>query len=165
MRKFILSVVTLVTFLFTPLAFSEAPYPVKYPKDYRQWTHVKSMVIFDQKHPLFGAFGGIHHIYANKLAYQALIKNTDYPKGAAFAFDLLDIKESSGAYVEGDRKFLAVMERDAQKFKDTEGWSWQVYQKGDPTKVALTDRSAQKACSTCHTEVGAKHFVFTTWRK
>ncbi len=38
--------------------------PVPYPEGYRNWTHVKSMVIH-QGHPLFDAFGGIHHLYAN----------------------------------------------------------------------------------------------------
>ena len=37
---------------------------VPYPSSYRDWQHVKSMVI-DEGHPLFGAFGGIHHLYAN----------------------------------------------------------------------------------------------------
>lgn len=37
---------------------------VAYPEGYREWRHVKSMVIA-RGHPLFDAFGGIHHIYAN----------------------------------------------------------------------------------------------------
>ena len=39
--------------------------PVPYPKGYRQWTHVKSMVI-QPGHALYEAFGGIHHLYANR---------------------------------------------------------------------------------------------------
>ncbi len=34
---------------------------VSYPEGYRQWTHVKSMVI-QTGHPLFDSFGGTHHI-------------------------------------------------------------------------------------------------------
>ena len=37
---------------------------VPYPTGYRDWSHIKSMVI-EEGHPLFEAFGGIHHIYAN----------------------------------------------------------------------------------------------------
>lgn len=40
---------------------------VPYPEEYRGWHHVKTMVI-DEGHPLYEAFGGIHHIYANPKA-------------------------------------------------------------------------------------------------
>jgi hypothetical protein len=137
---------------------------VVYPKGYRDWKHVKSMVIFDKKHPLFDAFGGIHHVYVNDKALKALKNKTEYPRGAAFAFDLLEATESSGAYAEGKRKFMAVMVRDAKKFKETEGWGWQAWEGGDPGKPVLKGAADQKACATCHKEVGAKGFVFTEWR-
>ena len=41
---------------------------VDYPEGWRDWTHIKSMVIFDKVHPLFDAFGGIHHVYGNDAA-------------------------------------------------------------------------------------------------
>src|SRR3989442_3180066 len=50
--------------LAVPPAFGEPP-KVDYPAGYRQWGHVKSMVIFSDKNPLFAQFGGMHHIYAN----------------------------------------------------------------------------------------------------
>ncbi len=140
------------------------PHGVEYPKGYRDWTHVKSMVIFNKSHPLFEAFGGIHHVYVNNKALKALKAKKAYPRGSVFVFDLLDIDDASGAYTEGARKFVAVMYRDAKRFKDTAGWGWQVFEKGNPRKKALKDREAQKACATCHFEVGAKHFVFTEWR-
>lgn len=164
MKNFIASMVAAITMSFTIAATAEPVHPVKFPKEYRRWTHVKSMVIFDSKHPLFGAFAGIHHVYVNDSAYKAMTEKTDYPKGATFAFDLLEIKESNGAYVEGGRKFIAVMERDADKYKDTQGWAWQVFVKGNPKELGVADRAAQKACATCHLEVGAQHFVFTNWR-
>lgn len=39
---------------------AEAP-AVPYPENYRQWQHVKTMVI-EPGHALYGAFGGIHHL-------------------------------------------------------------------------------------------------------
>lgn len=142
-----------------------APHAVSFPKDYRDWTHVKSMVIFDKQHPLFDAFGGIHHVYANDKATKALkAKKGEFPTGSAFAFDLLAIDSASGAYTEGARKFVAVMVRDAKKFADTEGWAWEVFEGGNPDKRGLPDRASQKACATCHTEVGSRSFVFTEWR-
>lgn len=140
--------------------------PVAYPKNYRMWTHVKSMVIHQEKHPLFGAFGGIHHVYANDKAMTGMKKGgKDYQKGAAFVFDLLQADESGGAFTEGKRKFVAVMERDTKKYSATEGWGWQVFDAGDPKKPIITDLSAAVACATCHKEVGSKAFVFTEWRE
>lgn len=39
---------------------------VPYPAGYRDWYHVKSMVI-QEGNSLFAAFGGIHHIYFSTL--------------------------------------------------------------------------------------------------
>ncbi len=62
---------------------------VPYPDGYRQWTHVKSMVI-QKGHPLYEAFGGIHHIYANEKALRAMQAGKPYPDGAVLVFDLLE---------------------------------------------------------------------------
>ena len=135
-------------------ASAEAPHAVKYYKDYRHWTHVKSMVIFDKKHPLFGAFGGIHHVYANPKALKALKAKKDYPKGSVFAFDLFETTESTGAYTEGKRKFVAFMVRDAKKYKDTAGWSWQAFEAGNPQKPVLKERGRTE--SMCHVSHGSR---------
>ncbi|HEU4529628.1 MAG TPA: hypothetical protein VFR59_00535, partial [Steroidobacteraceae bacterium] len=37
---------------------------VPYPSNYREWRHVKSMLI-NPGHALYSSFGGIHHLYAN----------------------------------------------------------------------------------------------------
>jgi hypothetical protein len=156
---------TAATATFAQDATAEKNPNVNYPTGYRDWTHLKSMLIFGEKHPLIGAFGGIHHVYANDKALKALKGKKDYPNGSVFAFDLLESPEAGGAYVEGKRKFVAVMERDAKKFAATEGWGWQVWEGGDPKKPAVMDISAARACATCHKEVGAKGFVFTEWRE
>ena len=44
---------------------------VAYPEGYRDWHHVKSMVI-QPGHGLYDAFGGIHHLYANNKAVKGL---------------------------------------------------------------------------------------------
>jgi len=45
-----------------PLGAAESK--VSYPKGFRNWYHVKSMVIMPG-HPLADPFGGIHHIYCH----------------------------------------------------------------------------------------------------
>ncbi len=85
---------------------------VQYPEGYRSWTHVKSMVI-QQGHPLYNAFGGIHHIYANKKALEAMTKGNVYPDGSVIVFDLLEAKQEQNAIVEGPRKVIGVMQKDS----------------------------------------------------
>ena len=50
--------------LFSITAWSQ-PGQVDYPEGYRQWTHLKSMVI-QKGHPLANPFEGIHHVYATR---------------------------------------------------------------------------------------------------
>jgi len=57
------------------------------PEKYRSWNHVKSMIIFDQKHPLFNPFSGIHHVYVNHKGLNT-IKNDGrrtFPDGSVIA--------------------------------------------------------------------------------
>ncbi|MEK6578680.1 MAG: cytochrome P460 family protein [Bdellovibrionota bacterium] len=156
----------LVLLFMSSFAFADGgAVKVDYPNNYRDWSHIKSMVIFNKSHPLFDAFAGIHHVYGNKSAIDSLKKDAAFPKGATLAFDLLAIEEASGAYTEGKRKFLAVMVYDTAKYKDSKGWGWQVFADGDAKKPQLKTIAEQAACAACHTEVQSKHFVFTGWRK
>src|SRR5690606_37522469 len=61
---------------------------VPYPEGYRDWTHVKSMVI-QPGHPLYESFGGIHHLYANDAAIKGY-QSGKFPDGAVIIFDLLE---------------------------------------------------------------------------
>jgi hypothetical protein len=140
--------------------------PVPYPKGWRDWKHVKSMAIVNEKHPLYAAFGGIHHIYINNTGFAALkAKKSNFPTGTTIVFDLLEHTDSGGAMTEGKRKFTAVMVRDTAKYASTEGWGWQVFAEGDPNKPQIKDVSAARACATCHKEVETKQFVFMEYRE
>jgi hypothetical protein len=138
---------------------------VPFPTGFRNWKHIKSMLIYDRSHALYEAFAGIHHVYANDIAFKALKSNSErYPKGSVFVFDLLEGVEKGGAYTEGKRKFVAAIIRDPKKYAETEGWGWQVWEGGDEKKVGLKALSDQKACATCHLEVAKKGLVFTSYR-
>jgi cytochrome c553 len=63
MRK--LLVIAAIVAIASPLLRAADAAPVPYPRGWRQWTHVKSMTI-NPGHALHDAFGGIHHLYANK---------------------------------------------------------------------------------------------------
>jgi len=136
------------------------PAQVSYPEGYRQWTHTKSMVI-QEGHPLYDSFGGIHHIYANKKALQAMKTKQSYPDGAVLVFDLLEASQSGNAIVEGARKVVGVMEKDSKKFADTGGWGFEGF-KGDTRERAVTN--AKTACFACHQSQQASDYVFSEYR-
>jgi hypothetical protein len=142
------------------LAEEKAESGVKYPKGYRQWTHVKSMVI-QPGHQFFEMFGGIHHIYANKKACRAMLKGKPYPDGAAFVFDLLEAAEKDKAINEGTRKFIGVMQKDAKKYAETGGWGFEGF-KGDTKERMVTD---MKTCFKCHEGQKEAGYVFSKFRK
>jgi hypothetical protein len=135
---------------------------VPYPEGYRQWTHVKSMTI-NQGHALYGAFGGIHHLYANKKAMQGY-KAGKFADGSVIVFDLLEAKATDNAVQEGARKVLGVMHKDARKFKDTGGWGFEGF-KGDSTTERAVGKNAASACFQCHAPQKSQDFVFSAFRK
>lgn len=136
--------------------------PVPYPEGYRQWTHVKSMVI-NQGHPLYEAFGGIHHIYANKGAEQGY-RTGKFPDGAVIVFDLLEAKSADNAVQEGARKVVGVMHKSAGKYKATGGWGFEGF-KGDSRTERAVGANAATACFQCHAPQKSNDYVFSAFRK
>ncbi|RMF35730.1 MAG: cytochrome C [Alphaproteobacteria bacterium] len=134
---------------------------VPYPAGYRSWTHVKSMVL-EEGHPLYGSFGGIHHLYANDAAMEGY-RTGSFPDGAVIVFDLLEAVRADNAITEGARKVLGVMVKDASAYSDTGGWGFEGWAGGDPDK-AVVGPAAAEACFSCHQSVEDKGFVFSTWR-
>lgn len=143
-------------------ALAADPAPVPYPAGYRDWHHVKSMVI-NQGHPLYQSFGGIHHIYANRQAMDGY-KKGKFPDGAVIVFDLLDAKSADNAVTEGERKVVGVMHKDARKYKDTGGWGFEGF-KGDSKTERAVGKDAATACFHCHTAQKNNDFVFSSFRK
>ncbi len=158
------SIVTAFALLATTLSSVAAaadPAPVPYPKGYRDWHHVKSMVI-NPGHSLYDAFGGIHHLYANKAAIKGY-QTGKWPDGAVITFDLLDAKSADNTVTEGKRKVLGVMYRDAKKYAATGGWGYEGF-KGDSMTERAVGASAASACHQCHTAQKDAGFVFSTLR-
>jgi hypothetical protein len=137
---------------------------VSYPEGFRLDTHVKSMII-EEGHPLFGAVGGLHHLYGNRKAmagYAAIEAGGSFKDGAVITFDLLQDVRGGNAIVEGARKAVVVMEKDTKRYGDTGGWGFQVF---DPvTKAPLLDKAAQQGCFACHQGAAGSDFVFSRFR-
>lgn len=134
---------------------------VAYPGDYRDWTHVKSMVI-EEGHPLYESFGGIHHIYANDAALGGY-KSGTFADGAVIVLDLLEAERAESALTEGARKVLGVMVRDSAAHAATGGWGFEGWAGGDPARPVV-GAAAAEACFACHTAVEDSGFVFSSLR-
>ncbi|MFN0063158.1 MAG: cytochrome P460 family protein [Myxococcaceae bacterium] len=158
-----LATACVVTLGATAFAVEPAKYsrPVAYPAGYRDWTHLKSMVI-QPGHPLHEAFGGIHHIYANDRALRALQRGKPFPDGSVFVFDLLEAKSGDNAITEGARKVVGVMEKRTKAFASTGGWGFEGF-KGDTQERVVADPAS---CAGCHQAQAQKtDLVFSTYRQ
>lgn len=145
---------------FLPFAAS-AQEAVEYPTGYRDWHHVKTMLIHPG-HSLYASFGGIHHIYANPKAMEGY-RSGQFPAGAIIAFDLLESVDRNNATTEGNRKVLGVMHKDSRRFAATGGWGFEGFAGGDPAKRAV-GADAEAACYQCHTQRADQDYVFSSLR-
>jgi hypothetical protein len=135
--------------------------PVPYPARYRDWTHVKSMVI-EAGHPLFDSFGGLHHLYANDKALQGY-REGRFPDGSVIVFDLLGAVSADHAVIEGPRKVLGVMLKDSHRYAATGGWGFEGFV-GDSTTERAVGANAATACFGCHTARDGNDYVFSSLR-
>jgi len=134
---------------------------VGYPEGYRDWHHVKSMVILPG-HALENPFAGVHHIYANDAA-KAGLKSSEYADGATFVFDLLATVQGGHAIQEGERKLVGVMVRDAARYTRTGGWGFEGFAANSHSRRLTSDGGA--GCFGCHTSERAHGYVFTRARE
>ncbi len=141
---------------------------VAYPAAYRNWIHVKSMAILDNRHPLFGAFGGIHHIYVNRTGLAAMKGGAGrhFPDGSVIVFDLLEAKQEGGALTEGKRKLLGVVVKNSKQYSATGGWGFEGFGEGarDKRLVDPAKGGAKTQCFTCHMAQAKQDFVFSNYR-
>jgi len=152
-----------------PLALAAAALPalaadppaVPYPEGYRDWRHVKSMVI-EEGHPLHAAFGGIHHLYANELALEGY-RSGRFPDGAIIVFDLLAAPASDAAIVEGPRKVVGVMHKDDARWPATGGWGFEGFA-GDSKTERAVGANAASACFSCHVPQKDADYVYSKAR-
>lgn len=135
---------------------------VEYPKDYRSWTRVKSMVILED-HVHYNAFGGFHHVYANELALAAMKAGRPYPKGSVLVFVLYQELKDNHAISEGTRKVIGVMEKDHDRFPETAGWGFEDFKQGDPKQRAVTNM--QEQCMSCHETQKSSDYVYSTYHE
>ena len=132
------------------------------PAGFDHWYLVNSMVITKDS-PLSDAIGGLHHIYVNSVGFARLKAggSAPYPDGTIFVDDVRDFSLVDGSYVQGGRKAIPVMLKNAKRYASTGGWGFQAWAGGDPGKPLVTDSA--KACFACHTPRKANDYTFSTY--
>src|SRR6266446_5093023 len=69
------------------------------PVGFEHWYLVNSMIVTKDS-PVFGAIGGLHHIYINSVGLPRLKMggSTPYPDGTMFTDDVRDFSLADGSY-------------------------------------------------------------------
>ena len=151
--------------LFGAPSTTSADDGVPFPTGFRDWFVVNSMTATKDS-PVFGHVDGLHIIYVNAKGLPTLKEGGPfpYPDGTVFADDVHEFSVKDGATVEGAKKVVTVMVKDAKKYASTGGWGFQVWVAGDPSKPQVPDAAhAITACLACHTPQKAQDYVFSTY--
>jgi hypothetical protein len=123
--------------------------------EFRGWTHVKSMVITDKSHGLYG----FHNVYADPAALKALKAGASYPDGSRFAVSFYEVAAEGAMLSQGKKLMDTFMRKDAAA-KATGGWTFEAL--GPDGKPLAID--AVKACYECHaTGAKASGLVFSKY--
>lgn len=134
---------------------------IPFPKDYRSWAHVKTVLVGPQS-AAFPTEGGFHHIYANERALVGYRTGT-FPDGAVVVYDLLETKEVAGSTVEGAQRRVDVMVKDTARFANNAGWGFARFFADDRATGRLTT-DQQAACLACHARRRDHDYVVSAFR-
>jgi hypothetical protein len=126
------------------------------PGDYRTWTHVRSMVVTDEDHGMYG----FHDVYANAAALRTLRsgqKPLVFPDGATFVVSIYEVKQEQGI-VRAGAKQRTVVQAKAAGARATGGWRFGSY---DPSGKPLAIDANR--CFACHAQAKDTDLVFTSF--
>lgn len=144
--------VPLLLLLFVMPSFAKMA-GITLPKGWRNFIHVKSMVIPDKNHGLYG----FHHIYVNKKGIETLKKGGVYPEGTVFIGVFYDVvTEKDGSIHQGKKLFYVYMKKDS-KATDTGGWRYAAF--GPDGKYL--EKDVKKECYDCHTAAKDSDYIFS----
>lgn len=133
-----------------------------FPKTFRRWAHVKSVLVGPQS-SAFATEGGIHHIYANDKALEGYDAGK-FPDGSVIVYDLLETKEIAGNTIEGPTRRVDVMVKESERYASTGGWEFMSFMGSNQTDGQLTaERKA--TCVGCHAHRKDHDLVFSEFRK
>jgi hypothetical protein len=156
---------TLILILLGAVSAQTSGDDIAFPNGFRDWFVVNSMIVTKDS-PISSQIGGMHIIYVNAKGLPTLKAGGPFPysDGTVFADDVHEFSVKDGSYVEGAKKAVPVMVKDAKKYAATGGWGFQVWAGGDPSKPLLPDQAhAVQACFACHTPQKAQDYTFSTY--
>lgn len=152
----IFSVVAALLFISIS-AYAQMKKGISLPKEWRSYTHVKSMVIPDKSHGLYG----FHHIYVNNTGLKTLIEGGEYPQRSIFVGVFYDVvTEKDGSIHQGKKLFYVLMIKDTRA-KETGGWIYAAFDK-DGKHI---EKDVKKECYECHTAAKDSDYVFSKFIK
>jgi Cytochrome P460 len=154
------SIVAALTCAINAMAQSNDQIP--FPSEYRQWAHVKSVLVGPES-PAFPTEGGIHHVYANPKGVEGYRTGT-FPDGSVVVYNLLEVKTADGATIEGAARRVDVMVKDSRRFPETGGWGFARF-KPDNWSESMLTADAQRSCFACHAKRKVHDAVFSEFRK
>lgn len=134
---------------------------ISFPERFREWAHVKSVLIGPES-PAYKTEGGVHHIYANSSALQGY-RSGVFPEGSVIVYDLLETKTEAGVTSEGATRRVDVMVKESRRYPTSGGWGFESYAGGDPAKAAPAQMTAK--CFECHGKKKDHDYVFSQFRK
>ena len=150
--------VLIVSFALAAQVAETAPFP----KEFRRWAHVKSVLVGPQS-AAFATEGGIHHIYANDKALEGY-DSGKFPDGSVIVYDLLETKEVAGNTLEGQTRRVDVMIKQGERYASTGGWEFMSFSGNNQTDGKLTD-ARQATCAGCHSHKKDHDSVFSDFRE
>jgi hypothetical protein len=143
---------------------AQEPAHVSFPEKYRSWQLVKSIVVGPEC-SFFAARGGIHNYYANTQAVEGY-QTGKFPDGSVIVDEANWMKDgeglAKGIWMENGVRFLEVMSKDAQTFKESDGWGYERFEGNSRTGELGTE--AQGQCHSCHANAKERDLVFSSLR-
>ncbi|MCW5605478.1 MAG: cytochrome P460 family protein [Burkholderiales bacterium] len=137
--------------------FAQDQADIAFPEGYRDWYQHHTTVNL-QGHTPEGEVG-IQNVYVNPAA-RAGLRSGKFEDGAMFVVDRFSYRNEDADTLKQDtRKVVAVMVRNAERYKATGGWGFQAFKGGNPDQPVVKDQGA--ACFTCHIPHAANNYLFT----
>ena len=136
---------------------------VAYPAGYRDWHHVKSMVIQRAIRCSMPLVASIICMPTRKR--RTVTRKASLPMVSVIVFDLFEANAADNA-VQGRRAQGGGRDgQRRQKYAATGGWGFEGFKGDSTTDRAVTQANAAKACYECHAAQKGKDYVFSVARK
>lgn len=161
--RFLIVLAFVTTALISIMGIERQDELMPYPEGFREWTHIKTTLTGFGNVPQ-KKFDGFHHIYANDKA-MAGYQTGQFPDGAIIVFDKHEVDSSAVEIKPGKRKFINVMYKNSNAFKDTGGWGFEEFTAESRTEGRLTVQRQQNCFNSCHAAQKKTDFVFTRFKE